>query len=46
VRVRLGRAGEAFVEILDGLREGDRLIRARRGAFKTGERVSVREETL
>ena len=46
VQVRLGRAGEAFVEILDGLREGDRLIRAKRGTFKTGERVSVREETL
>jgi HlyD family secretion protein len=44
VQVRLGRAGEEFIEVLDGLREGDRVIRAKRGTFKAGERISVQED--
>ena len=46
VRVRLGRAGEDYAEVLEGLQEGDRVIRpkAARRPFRAGERVSVQEE--
>ena len=47
VEVRLGRIGEDFVEVLEGLREGDRVIRRRgtRGGFQAKERVAITEET-
>lgn len=44
--VRLGRAGEDYIEVLEGLREGDRVIRPKgtRSGFQPEERVAVREE--
>lgn len=46
VPVRLGQVGENFVEVLEGLGAGDRVIRARRPdrPLHQGERVSVQEE--
>jgi len=44
VPARLGRVGEDYVEVLDGLQEGDRVIRRATGTFREGQRVSLREE--
>jgi RND family efflux transporter MFP subunit len=44
VPVRLGRVGEDYVEVLDGLQEGDRVIRRATGTFQEGQRVSLRED--
>jgi RND family efflux transporter MFP subunit len=46
VQARLGRAGEDYVEVLEGLREGDRVIRPRSAGsrFQPGERVVIQEE--
>lgn len=48
VQVHLGRAGEDYVEVLDGLQEGDRVIRPKKGrsGFQAKERVSVQEEKI
>ena len=48
VQVRLGRTGEDFVEVLEGLQQGDRVIRRKGapGGFQPEERVAVTEETL
>jgi HlyD family secretion protein len=42
VTVRLGRASVAFVEVLEGLRPGDRVILSDTSAWDTSERVRVR----
>lgn len=46
IPVRLGQVGEDFVEVLEGLGTGDRVIRSRRPdrPLRQGERVAVQEE--
>ena len=46
VQARLGRAGEDYVEVLEGLQEGDRVLRPRTPghSFQPLERVTIQEE--
>lgn len=44
VPVLLGRVGEDYVEVLEGLKEGDRVIRRATGTFREGQRISLRED--
>ena len=44
VPVLLGRVGEDYVEVLDGVKEGDRVIRRASGTFREGQRISLRED--